>query len=144
MRGRLRRIGRELIAGWWFWLSLAVYAALVLYVAINPLVDPLMPDRGKYKILGVYPASFALLEGDAADGILFVLLWLPIVYFVIRFPFWLKSQREWERKAVIRRAKEKTKRDKRRAEREATQAAVAGSSEADAKSPGSIKEPGPC
>jgi len=140
---RLRRIWVILVEGWWLWRVRAGYAALMFYVAINPLVDPLMPDRGKYKIIGVYPASFALVDGDAADGISFVLLWLPIVYFVIRFPFWLRGQREWERKAVIRRAREKAKRDKRRAEREASRANEAASGMADAENPGSIKEPGP-
>lgn len=122
LRERLRRIGRELVAGWWFFLGIAAYFVLLFYVAIDPLVMPLMPEHGKLKILGAYPASFALLKGNAVDGILFVLLWLPVTYLVLRFPFWLKGQREWERKAALRRARDKARRAERRAEREAAQA----------------------
>lgn len=124
-RERLRRVGRELIAGWWFWLGLAGYCVFAFTVALDPLVEPLMPSTGKYKILGVYPASRGLLDGGAIDGIRFAVLWLPIAYSVIRFPFWLKGQREWERQAAIRRVRDRERRARRRAEREAERAAAA-------------------
>lgn len=119
---RLRRLGHELRLAWPFWIALCTYVFVLFLVAIDPLVSPFMPHAGRHKILAAIPLSRHLLDGGIWQHVLFLLTWLPWIGLLIllpRFPRWLREQREWERKAVIRRARDKERRARKRAEREA-------------------------
>lgn len=125
LRERLRRFGRELRAAWPLYLFFVVYAAVLFLVAIDPLVSPHMPDAGRNKILAALPLSYHLLGGGRWQYLLFGLVILPLVALLAwlpRLPRWLREKREWERKAVIRRARDKERRARRRAGREANAA----------------------
>ena len=125
LRERLHRFWRELRAGWPLWIFLTIYLAILFAIAINPQVSPYMPSRGKLRLLAALPLSYRLFDGSLWDRTLLTLAWLPwipVIASIPRFPRWLREQREWERKAVIRRAREKERRARKRAAREAAKA----------------------
>ena len=119
---RLFRVWRDVRAGWPLYLGLALYGLVLILTAIDPLVDPFMPERGRSRIIAAIPLSYRLLDGGLWQHALFGLVWLPWVALLLwlpRFPRWLRDQREWERRAIIRRARDKQRRARQRAEREA-------------------------
>lgn len=117
MRERLRRLGRELVASWPLWVALAIYLVILFLVAIDPLVDPHMPERGRHRILGAIPLSYRLLAGNPWDWLLFALVWLPWLWLAAWFPGWRKRQRAWEQQAARRRLRDRERRARKRAER---------------------------
>ena len=123
LRERLRRLQRELVASWPLWVALAIYVAVLFAVAIDPLVDPHMPERGRHRILGAIPLSYRLLAGDAWDWMLFALIWLPWLWLAVWLPGWRRRQRAWERQAARRQIRERERRRQKRAEREAARGA---------------------
>lgn len=119
-RERLRRFWRDLRAGWPLYLFFVVYAGVLFLVAIDPLVSPHMPNGGRNKILAALPLSYHLLDGGWWQYLLFglvILPWAALLLWLPRLPRWLREQREWERKAVIRRARDKERRARRKAEK---------------------------
>ncbi len=104
---------------------MVVYCGVLFLVAIDPLVSPHMPTVGRNKILAALPLSYHLLGGGWRQFLLFglvILPWVALLAWLPRLPRWLREQREWERKAVIRRARDRHRRARRRAEREASAA----------------------
>ena len=125
LRERLRRFGRDLRAGWPLYLFIVVYSGVLFLVAIDPLVSPHMPSVGRNRILAALPLSHHLLAGGWWQHLLFGLValpWVIVLLWLPRLPRWLRAHREWERKAALRRERDKARRARKRAER----AALAG------------------
>ncbi len=104
---------------------------MLFLVAIDPLVSPHMPTVGRNKIVAALPLSYHLLDGGWWQYLLFglvILPWAALLLWLPRLPHWLREQREWERKAVIRRVRDKARRARIKAEK-ATIATRAGEDE---------------
>lgn len=117
---RLRRFGRDLRAGWPLYLFIVVYCGVLFLAAIDPLVSPHMPTGGRNRIVAAIPLSYHLLGGGWWQYGLFGLVMLPwaaALAWLPRLPRWLREHREWQRKAEIRRARDKQRSARKKAER---------------------------
>ncbi|WP_447727313.1 hypothetical protein [Sphingomonas koreensis] len=94
-----------------------LWVAAMFLTAINDRLSPVMPEIGRNRIWAALPLSYRLLDGGWWEWLLFAGLWAPPVgvplFFVVMA--WRRPARE----RAHRRIRDRERRARKRAEREA-------------------------